>query len=113
MPNGRNGLVYGGDPDLIHVTDGKRGMAGREMARRLDALMRLNAPDRTQKQSQEQLLCMGCAMIVAFNMLIALADANGQTRTELARTMRNAFDSLLANPDAGMTEEITIILDPC
>ena len=47
-----------------------------------------------------------------FDMLLTLADENGQSRTELARCMINAFTKLLNNPDGGLTEEIDVLLDP-
>lgn len=111
--NGTDGRVYGGDPSLIHVLDGMREAMGRDLAMMLDMLMRFRAEGRSVDQKIVQKLCPGCYMIVAFDMLIALADDNGQSRTELARCMGNAFSQLLNNPDSGMTEEIYVLLDPC
>jgi hypothetical protein len=114
MANGTDGRVYGGDPDLIHVDDGARADMGLRLAERLEGMMRTEySGERTPDQRVMQKLCPGCYMIVAFDMLLTLADANGQSRTELARSMRNAFDNLLANPSQGLTEEIEVLLDPC
>jgi hypothetical protein len=112
--NGTNGRVYGGDPNLIHIDDGRRADMGLRLAELLDCRMRTEYKgDRTIEQRVDQPLCPGCYMIAGFNMLLTLADENGQTRTELARSMRNAFDALLKNPEMGLTEEITVMLDPC
>jgi hypothetical protein len=50
-------------------------------------------------------------MIALFNAAIHMADANGQSRTELARTMSHAFNRLAAEPESGLSEEIKVILD--
>lgn len=110
---GTDGRVYGGVPSLIHIPDGHRGDLGAALATDLDRMMRVGAVNRTQHERAAQRLCPGCYMIVGFNMLIALADRNGQPRRELARSMIRAFEKLEANPEAGMTEEIDVILDPC
>lgn len=101
-------LIYGGDPDLIHIPDGRRGDAGRYMASILDAIMRTGAEDRTPQQRREQELCPGCYMIVGFNMLLTLADRNGQSRRELCNSMIDAFTRL---GEGEGTEEICVILD--
>jgi hypothetical protein len=111
---GTEGRVYGGDPNLIHIEDGKRGDMGWRIAEHLNRRMRENyTGHRTTEQLVDQKLCPGCYMIAGFNMLLVLAQENGQSPTELARSMRNAFDSLLQNPEQGLTEEIEILLDPC
>lgn len=109
--NGTDGRVYGGDCDLIHVQDGKRAAAGRHMARELDRLMRQNAQDRTDEQKANQLLCPGCYMVVAFNMMTELARKNGQPFKELSASMINAFQKL-ADGGEDAIEEIQVILDP-
>lgn len=105
--------VYGGDPNLIHVPDGTRAELGRAAALWLERAMRMGAENRTLSERAMQRLCAGCFMVVGFDMLVTLADDNGQSRTELARCMMNAFQKLLDNPENGMTEEITVLLDPC
>lgn len=111
---GTNDRVYGGDANLIHIDDGKRADMGIRLAELLEERMRKEySGERTIDERIDQNLCPGCFMIAGFNMLVTLADANGQSRTELARSMRNAFDQLLCNPEAGLTEEIEILLDPC
>jgi hypothetical protein len=112
--NGTEGRVYGGDPNLIHIDDGKRADMGLRLASILDGKMREEySGERTLGQRVMQSLCPGCYMIAAFDMLLTLADSNGQSRTELARSMRNAFQNLLNNPEQGLTEEIEVLLDPC
>lgn len=111
---GTNGRVYGGDPTRIHIDDGKRADVGLRIAERLDNIMRCEyTGPRTLDERIMQPLCPGCYMIALVNAAITLADANGQSRTEMARTMRNAFHALMENPDKGMSEEIEIMLDPC
>lgn len=111
---GSDGRVYGGDANLIHIDDGKRAEMGQDMASLLDGNMRAAyTGPRTNEELMNQALCPGCYMIAGFNMLLELADRNGQSRTELARSMRNAFDNLLNNPEQGLTEEIVVLLDPC
>lgn len=106
--------IYGGNPELIHIDDGKRADMGLRIAELLEERMRSEySGERTMVQRIMQKLCPGCYMIAGFNMLVTLADANGQSRTELARSMRNAFDRLLCDPEAGLTEEIEVLLDPC
>lgn len=108
--NGTEGRVYGGDCELIHVADGKREEAGHWLARQLDYEMRRRAQGRTVEQKESQALCPGCYMIVGYNMLLSLADANGQSRTELGRCMANVFQ-MIADGAAFNTEEIAVLLD--
>lgn len=118
MANGTDGRVYGGDPSLIHVKDKTRAEMGRRLAGSLDDEMRYQAFQggmRTQAEAfgeNRQKLCPGCYMVVGYDMLLQLADANGQSRTELARSMIGAFQKLLDNPELGLTEEIEVLLDP-
>ena len=112
--NGTDGRVYGGDPNLIHIDDGRRADMGLRLAEHLDMRMRMEySGERTLEQKVDQALCPGCYMIAAFNMLLTLADENKQSRTSMARTMIGAFEKLLENPEQGLTEEIEVMLDPC
>jgi hypothetical protein len=111
--NGTEGRVYGGDPDLIHVEDGGREMLGRFMAAVLDDRMRRDATERGARApvaAQEQPLCPGCYMVVGFDMLVALAQRNGQSLAELGRSMAAAFTKLAEGGEA-MIEEICVVLD--
>lgn len=111
---GTLGRVYGGNPNLIHIDDGTRAEFGHDMAGQMDGMMRERyTGERTEYQLVTQRLCPGCYMIGAFNMLLTLADGNGQSRLELARSMKAAFEALEANPEMGLTEEIIVKLDPC
>lgn len=110
---GIDGMVYRGDPNLIHISDGKRAIAGRAVAGFLDATMRDRAEGRTELERVTQPLCPGCYMVAMYDALLALADASGQSRRELGLTMSLAFTMLAANPDRGLTEEIKVVLDPC
>lgn len=111
--NPDTGMVYRGDPELIHVSDGRRTEAGRRVARFIDEQMRKYAEGRTEIERYAQALCPGCYMVVIYNAALALADANGQPRRELAASMSLAFAKLAEAPDLGFTEAIEVILDPC
>lgn len=110
--NGTEGRVYGGDPNLIHVPDGKRREFGKRMALELDTLMRMEAQQRTLTERLGQALCPGCYMVVGFNMLVELAMQNGQSLKELGRTMAEAFSALAENANDPGMESIQIMLDP-
>lgn len=110
---GIDGMVYRGDPNLIHVSDGKRAEAGRAVARLIDQMMRKHAKDRTEEERYAQALCPGCYMVVLYDAALALSDANGQSRRELAASLSEAFAKLAEDPERGFTEEIRVILDPC
>jgi hypothetical protein len=106
--------VYGGNPNLIHIDDGARKDMGLRMAEHLERRMRDEySGERTPAQRVDQNLCPGCYMIAVVNMAITLADANGQSRRQLARCLANAFQKLANDPEAGLSEEIEILLDPC
>lgn len=106
--------VYGGNPNLIHIDDGQRADMGIRLAELLETRMRNEyTGERSNAQRVDQNLCPGCYMIAVVNMAITLADANGQSRKELARCLKNAFAKLEANPEQGLSEEIEILLDPC
>jgi hypothetical protein len=113
--NGTKGRVYGGDCNLIHVADGKRAAAGQLMARNLDEEMRFRAVKEGRRsivEASTQQLCPGCYMIVGFNMLVTLADQNGQSHVELADSMIAAFQKFKECEDVNACiEEIIIILD--
>lgn len=107
--------IYTGDPRLIHVPrDELRKDFGYEMAEKLTTLMHRAAFDagtKTAIELSEQRLCPGCYMVIGLNMLVALAEANGQNRAEMARSMSTAFASLAECPDE-IPEEIFTVLDP-
>lgn len=112
---GTEGRVYGGNPSLIHVKDGTRAQLGAYVAGQLDVEMRFRAAmesERTIEQALRQKLCPGCYMVVLFNAAVQLAQANGQSLTELGNSMSAAFKALAeGGPEA--IEEIEVLLDPC
>lgn len=115
-----NDMVYRGRPDLVHVSDGKRAEAGQAVAKFIDKAMRQNAVGRSAEQLYGDFngegalpLCPGCYMVVVYDAAIALADANGQSRRELAASLSLAFAKLAAEPELGYSEEIHVLLDPC
>lgn len=113
--SGTNGRVYGGDPAYIHVEDGKRLMIGREIHDLLEQRIRWRAYSRqniSYKEAMSKPLCPGCFMVVLFNAAVATACSNGQTLTELGRSMAAAFKMLEENPTLQGIEEITVMLDP-
>lgn len=101
--------VYGGKPNYVHIPDGKRKMVGQDIAQFVDSLMRVLSEGDGSKSKP---LCPGCFMIALFNAAVYLADQNGQSRSELGRSMAAAFQALADNPQAGLTEEMAIKLDP-
>ncbi len=105
-------MIYRGDPHLIHVSDGKRNMAGEHLAAVLTTQMRLNAENRDPHERASQRLCPGCYMVVVFDLALHLADQNGQSRRELAHSMIGAFSRLLDEPDMRGVEDIHVYLDP-
>lgn len=108
--------VYGGDCNLIHVEDGKRTELGARVANYLDVVMRHDAWERrarSRREIESQPLCPGCYMVVGFNAMLTLARANGQSVSELGRTMSAAFKRLEeCGDDAACIEEIEVMLDP-
>ncbi len=105
MPN--DNRIYGGDPKYVHIPDGQRKAVGANISRLLDREMRSRA-----RASYDTPLCPGCYMVALVNAAVLLADANGQSRSELGRSMSQAFAKLAADPAKGLTEEIEVILDP-
>ncbi len=113
MPNGPYGRVYGGDPTLVHIPDGKRKLMGRQLAHIADSLQRHAAKEAGNRSDGP--LCPGCYMVALFNAAVFLAQSNGQSLAELGHTMSEAFD-MLTHPNTigasdGM-EEIDVYLDP-
>lgn len=106
--NGTQGRVYGGDANLVHIADGTRKDVGKAVAEYLEDEMLTRAFAAGQHTGT---LCPGCYMIALFNAAIHLAEANGQSITELGNTMSKAFAKLAEKPASGLTEEIEVILD--
>jgi hypothetical protein len=109
--NGTDGRVYGGDRNLVHIPDGKRKDVGAEIAAEVDRIIR-HASVQPAVIKVDGVLCPGCAMIALFNAAIIIADENGQSRRELGATLSAAFRKLAEDPEAGLTEEITVLVDP-
>lgn len=110
---GTLGRVYGGNPNLVHIADGTRKLAGLRIKNYTDNLMRMLADEsNTGADTRGKRLCPGCYMVALFNAAIHLADANGQSRRELGNTMGQAFALLSAHPQDGLTEEIDVLIDP-
>lgn len=117
---GTKGRIYGGDPNLIHVTDGTRRHVGKLIATHLSTQMRSAArynKQRTLEQRRTQKLCPGCYMVVGFNQMIHLARANDQSIRELALTMASAFANLALCADDDLDaqalciEEIEVLIE--
>ena len=114
--NEQTGMVYRGACDLVHIADGKRAEFGEELARELDAMMRNAAIESgaiTPAQAWDAgalKLCPGCYMVALFNAAVALAKDNGQSMSELGRSMSAAFAELaIGGPDR--IESIAVRLD--
>ena len=117
---GTEGRVYGGRADLVHIADGERRAFGAGVARYVSVNMRTAATMRggNHWEISEMPLCMGCAMIALVDAALHLARDNGQSLTELGRTMSAAFALIAdragegADLNALLTEEIEVLLDP-
>src|SRR6476469_7412192 len=115
---GTQGRVYGGNPNLVHVPDGMRSKLGKRAAHDVDTSIRMVAASKMVEQQKsfkaawQQPLCPGCYMVVGFNMMLTLAQRNGQSITEMARTMKNAFARLEECQSPECIEEILVLLDP-
>lgn len=113
VKGGTQGRVYGGNPALVHIEDGKRRLAGEAVARFIGEQMRQAAFLRGANSTGA--LCPGCYMVALVNASVELAQANGQSLCELGRTMSEAFAEIADNACAGrevVTEEICVLLDP-
>lgn len=108
---GTNGRVYGGAKSLVHIPDGNRAEVGARIAEEIDTIIRARS-NQCPDVVEDGKLCPGCYMIALFNAAIALADANGQPRRELGRTLSAAFAKLAERPNSGTTEEINVLVDP-
>jgi hypothetical protein len=114
--NAMDTQVYRGKPELVHVTDGQRVKVGEAVASVVDDAMRSNAfwtaptEEAMTAYREDKQLCPGCYMVVLFNAAVTLAKRNGQSLTELGRSMACAFDTLSkGGPDA--IESIQVKLD--
>ena len=50
--------------------------------------------------------------VAIFNAAVELANRSGQPLEELGASLSHAFRKLAENPEAGVTEEIKVLLDP-
>lgn len=105
--------VYAGKPNLVHIPNGKRQGVGRLIANAADALIR-EAALRSDGEDGDLYnpLCPGCYMVAIFNAAVALAEANGQSLTELGRCMAKAFEEL-ETKGISAREDIEVSLDHC
>ena len=99
--NGTEGRVYGGDPELLHIPDGRRGEFGQEIADFITRRMQEMNGGRTDP------LCPGCYMIALMCAGITLARLNGQSIVELRDALGNAFETL--NLNDALPEEMLIV----
>lgn len=112
MSNGTNGRVYGGDPELVHVHDGRRASMGKRAAMLLSDAIRKDAMEKSYPERWLQPLCPGCYMIVGYNALITLATHNNQDMRELGRSMAALFTKLADTGDPQLIEEMQVIPEP-
>lgn len=117
MNKGTLGRIYGGNPELVHVPDGMRTALGQKLAKDAENSIRMVSASHNDnaryKESYQYPLCPGCYMVVGFNMMVTLASRNGQSITEMARSMKEAFAKLERCSLAECIEEIEVLLDPC
>src|SRR5687768_6891854 len=108
-------MIYRGT-DRVHITDGFRGDVGREVAEHVDQQMRADAVTdglltNEQVYGERKSLCPGCYMSAMYNALRELAIRNGQSLSELGRTMSAQFAKLV-DDDTGPVEEVLVLPDP-
>jgi hypothetical protein len=109
--NPDTGMVYRGACDLVHIADGKRAEMGEELARELDAMMRDAANwEAGNHDADNKPLCPGCYMVALFNAAVSLANDNGQSLSELGRSMSTAFWNLATRGESHI-ESIAVELD--
>lgn len=99
--NGTQGRVYGGDANLLHIPDGRRGEFGEEIAVFVTTRMR------EMNGGREDPLCPGCYMIALMCAAVTLARRNGQNIVELRDALGNAFETLNLNDT--LPEEMLIV----
>lgn len=102
--------------DRVHISDGFRGDVGREVAEHVDQQMRADAVTdglltNEQVYGERKPLCPGCYMSAMYNALRELAVRNGQSLSELGRTMSAQFAKLV-EADTGPVEEVWVLRDP-
>lgn len=114
--NPETGMVYRGREDLVHVQDGYRADLGALVASTIDDAVRTDAvmdgldTYEDVRGERAKRLCPGCYMTILFNAARDLAIANGQSLSELGRTLAHQFGKLV-NGDTGAVEEVEVILD--
>lgn len=105
--------VYRSNPELVHIADGQRAELGRDVADFLNLSVRAQARSKDPGQWTKP-LCPGCYMVAIFNCAIELARANGQSVTELGRSLGAAFNQLAQDGDYKESiESIEVQLDAC
>lgn len=113
MVTSNNRMHYAGDPNLVHVADGRRADMGRSAAGFIEQEIRYNASVAGRgdlNNAYKAPLCPGCYMVVIYNTALELAKQNGQSETELCRSLSLAFAKLADNPNMDK-EEIFVCLD--
>lgn len=120
--NEQKTAVYRGKAEKIHVADGHRADMGDWLAHKLDEQMRneaVNEPigdeERTWAQAygkDAQRLCPGCYMTVLYDAAVSLAKANGQSLTELGRTLAGVFTTLAETGGPERREDVPVQPDP-
>ena len=101
--NGKEGKVYWQDDNLIHV-DGEWVFLGERMATEVEIVMRKHNELNLEKDKEfswSAPLCPACYMLIAYNMLVGLAQRTGQDIEELRSSMIELFTHMDAqNPHA-------------
>jgi hypothetical protein len=119
--NSQTGEIYAGDPRLIHIANGQRAEVGELTSLFMERVIRYEAHKsgaRPFETSRDLTLCPGCYMMAAFDMLIALAQRNGQPLEELGSVMSQAFKTLQVaatygeSYDSLLRDKIDAIVDP-
>lgn len=88
--------VYLHDEQFVHVENQWIEMGGR-MVDKMELMMRAwngNEGWETDKAGYIKPLCPACYMLIAYNMLVELAERNGQDLQELKESMAKLFNEM-------------------
>lgn len=89
---------FKGDPDLVHIDD--TAFMGVRMADQLEIAMRRGAERAGDVDAWQKKLCPGCYMTAGVDMLIVMAQRNGQDLRELAASIIGAMQVLQEGSEA-------------
>lgn len=106
--NGKAGKVYWQDDNLVHVEDQWQDY-GHRMAAKLEIAMRDANGIEGWEGFEMKPLCPACYMLIGYNMLVALAQRNGQRLVELKESMSRLFSDMDLN--SPYTDTVNVVCE--